>query len=453
MGALRSLFLLALVLAATLSLAGVSAAPRRALGKVKGDPPQKPLPPTPFDPKSFPVASNPPSPSGSRKGLMDSTISFDSKAPSRALTRRLAVRKGSADSTFSFDSKDGGSRRSSVDSVSPEQSNGEWIGFSGWTWAGAMSWLTSPLCFPILLVHPSRPELESSGLKQRAVDLLKWGVDWLLMANHERADPGRGCVVVIWVKQRAVDLLKWGVDWLLMADLGRGCVVAQVGDSAAQDSCWQRPEDDSAARPVYTVVGANGPGAAVLADMSAAFAAACSMPALGGRGAMGSDTTDPLATAGEMRITSCLGRMRPTCCGTTHRGHSPHFRSPHLGVKPRICCLAAGRRNAPPFPTPASFPFCDPHFRPSPPSPHQHPIRTRTRRVKPGYAALLQDHATIPNSCYSPPLCPNFRSSHSPPSEPASHVFGEFDPGYAASLRDHATMLFELATTATSTDE
>ncbi|CAI5487169.1 unnamed protein product, partial [Closterium sp. Naga37s-1] len=110
------------------------------------------------------------------------------------------------------------------------------------------------------------------------------------------------------LKQRAVDLLKWGVDWLLMADLGRGCVVAQVGDSAAQNQCWQRPEDDSAARPVYTVVGANGPGAAVLADMAAAFAA-------------------------------------------------------------------------------------------------------------------------------------------------ASHVFGEFDPGYAASLRDHATMLFELATTATSTDD
>ncbi|CAI7800126.1 unnamed protein product [Closterium sp. NIES-53] len=75
------------------------------------------------------------------------------------------------------------------------------------------------------------------------------------------------------LKQRAVDLLKWGVDWLLMADLGRGCVVAQVGDSAAQNSCWQRPEDDSTARPVYTVVGANGPGAAVLADMAAAFAA------------------------------------------------------------------------------------------------------------------------------------------------------------------------------------
>ncbi|CAI7800123.1 unnamed protein product, partial [Closterium sp. NIES-53] len=34
-----------------------------------------------------------------------------------------------------------------------------------------------------------------------------------------------------------------------------------------------------------------------------------------------------------------------------------------------------------------------------------------------------------------------------------SHVFGEFDPGYAASLRDHAAMLFELATTATSTDD
>ncbi|CAI5933212.1 unnamed protein product [Closterium sp. NIES-64] len=118
MGALRSLFLLALVLAATLSLAGVSAAPRRALGKVKGDPPQKPLPPTPFDPKSFPVASNPSSPSGSRKGSMDSTISFDSKAPSVPSLGGSPSRKGSADSSFSFDSKDGGSRRSSVDSVS-----------------------------------------------------------------------------------------------------------------------------------------------------------------------------------------------------------------------------------------------------------------------------------------------------------------------------------------------
>ncbi|CAI5536413.1 unnamed protein product [Closterium sp. Naga37s-1] len=119
MGALRSLFLLALVLATTLNLLdGVSAAPRRALGKVKGNPPQKPLPPTPFDPKNFPVASNPPSPSGSRKGSMDSTISFDSNAPSVPSIGGSPSRKGSADSSFSFDSKDGGSRRSSVGSVS-----------------------------------------------------------------------------------------------------------------------------------------------------------------------------------------------------------------------------------------------------------------------------------------------------------------------------------------------
>ncbi|GJP33461.1 hypothetical protein CLOM_g17999 [Closterium sp. NIES-68] len=75
-------------------------------------------------------------------------------------------------------------------------------------------------------------------------------------------------------KQRAIDLLKWGADWLLKADVGRGCVVAQVGDSAAQNECWQRPEDDSAARPVYTVVGGEGPGAEVLGDLAAAFAAA-----------------------------------------------------------------------------------------------------------------------------------------------------------------------------------
>ncbi|CAI7913195.1 unnamed protein product [Closterium sp. NIES-53] len=125
------------------------------------------------------------------------------------------------------------------------QDGSAWTGCSWWTWAGAVPGLTSPphpstlppsLYFPLSL--RSSPELETRGLKQRAVDLLKWGV-----------------------------------DWLLMADLGRGCVVAQVGDSAAQNSCWQRPEDDSTARPVYTVVGANGPGAAVLADMAAAFAA------------------------------------------------------------------------------------------------------------------------------------------------------------------------------------
>ncbi|CAI5506658.1 unnamed protein product, partial [Closterium sp. Naga37s-1] len=139
--------------------------------------------------------------------------------------------------------------------------------------------------------------VKQTGVTAFAMSMLAWSI---VEFDPELESTG--------LKQRAVDLLKWGVDWLLMADLGRGCVVAQVGDSAAQNSCWQRPEDDSAARPVYTVVGANGPGAAVLADMSAAFAA-------------------------------------------------------------------------------------------------------------------------------------------------ASHVFGEFDPGYAASLRDHATMLFELATTATSTDD
>ncbi|CAI5530984.1 unnamed protein product, partial [Closterium sp. Naga37s-1] len=335
------------------------------------------------------------------------------------------------------------------------------------------------------------PELETTGLKQRAVDLLKWGVDWLLMAEMGRGGvtcsngEWTGCSWWTWagavpgltspslysplslrsspelettgLKQRAVDLLKWGVDWLLMADLGRGCVVAQVGDSAAQNSCWQRPEDDSTARPVYTVVGANGPGAAVLADMSAAFAAG-EMPLLLVRMSLSLSVGLRYAVCliwGEegLRAAVLTDMSAAFAAGEVPWLLPPRMYSTSLTPDMPPCCGAT-----PPFPTPASFPLCDPTtFAPRPLLPTNTPAAHVFGEFSPGYAALLRDHTTIPNSCYFPLCAPTSIPSLALPSFQtsltSSHVFGEFDPGYAASLRDHATMLFELATTATSTDD
>ncbi|XP_057973735.1 endoglucanase 9-like [Malania oleifera] len=74
--------------------------------------------------------------------------------------------------------------------------------------------------------------------------------------------------------QHTQDAIKWGTDYLLKcATTTPGKLYVQVGDPNKDHSCWQRPEDMSPDRPVYSVSTAN-PGSDVAGETAAALAAA-----------------------------------------------------------------------------------------------------------------------------------------------------------------------------------
>lgn len=74
-------------------------------------------------------------------------------------------------------------------------------------------------------------------------------------------------------RDRAVDALKWGTDWLLRAHASPNELYVQMGNGATDHACWTRPEDMTMARPSYKV-DSSKPGSDVAAEAAAAMAAA-----------------------------------------------------------------------------------------------------------------------------------------------------------------------------------
>ncbi|XP_057972930.1 endoglucanase 9-like [Malania oleifera] len=72
----------------------------------------------------------------------------------------------------------------------------------------------------------------------------------------------------------AREAIRWATDYLLKcATASPGKLYVQVGNPYVDHSCWQRPEDMSSNRPVYSVSASN-PGSDVAGETAAAMAAA-----------------------------------------------------------------------------------------------------------------------------------------------------------------------------------
>lgn len=72
----------------------------------------------------------------------------------------------------------------------------------------------------------------------------------------------------------ALDALRWAADYLLKATShAPAAIYVQVGNAAADHSCWERPEDMDTARTTYKV-DPDHPGSDVAGESAAAMAAA-----------------------------------------------------------------------------------------------------------------------------------------------------------------------------------
>ena len=73
-------------------------------------------------------------------------------------------------------------------------------------------------------------------------------------------------------RQHALDLIKWGSDYLIKCHVEKDKFVAQVGNVSLSNKYWLRPEDMIEERPAFAVDPSN-PGTDVVAAAAAALAA------------------------------------------------------------------------------------------------------------------------------------------------------------------------------------